>query len=104
VQGQGNAAPAKPVQESPQDAAREERQFWRVIVYTFAQRRDAEQRAASINGRFPEFEAEVFQPNDSSPYLVSIGGRMSRQEAAQLRATARASGLPRDAYMQNYSR
>jgi hypothetical protein len=29
---------------------------------------------------------------------------MSRQEAAQLRATARASGLPRDAYMQNYSR
>jgi serine/threonine protein kinase len=95
---------AKRAAEPPPAAAREERQFWRVIVYTFAQRQHAEQRADAINRRFPEFEAEVFTPNDSGPYLVAIGGRMSRQEATQLRAKARASGLPSDAYAQNYSR
>jgi serine/threonine protein kinase len=100
---QSKPVAAAPVQETRQDAAREERQFWRVIVYTFSQREHARQRAESINRRFPQYEAEVFQPNDNSPYLVSIGGRMSRQDAAQLRAAARESGLPRDAYIQNYS-
>lgn len=78
---------------------------WRVVAYTYSGKRAAEERARSINGRFPQFQAEVFSPRpDRSPYLVVLGGRMTRDEAVQLRRQARARGLPRDTYIQNYER
>ncbi|HWQ55354.1 MAG TPA: hypothetical protein VN442_16830 [Bryobacteraceae bacterium] len=78
---------------------------WRVVAYTYSGRRAAEQKARSINGRFPQFQAEVFAPRPGrSPYLVVLGGRMTRDEAVELRRKARAKGLPRDTYVQNYER
>jgi hypothetical protein len=78
---------------------------WRVIVYTFARLEPAEQRARAVNRRWPELQAEVFSPKPGQPpYLVAIGGRMSRADAERLRDDARGKGLPQDTYAQNYSR
>jgi hypothetical protein len=74
-----------------------------VIVYTFAQREAAEKKAEAINRQHPDFKAEVFSPQGGRPYLVALGGRMSREEASRLRSSAQESGLPRDSYIQNYS-
>jgi serine/threonine protein kinase len=92
---------ARPAVDS---AARQERPYWRLIVYTFSDREHAAQRVAALNKQHPAFKAAVFTPSGSAPYLVALGGRMSREDAAQLRARARGQGLPRDSYIQNYAK
>ncbi len=79
-------------------------QSWRVIAYTFARYEDAEKRAQSINTRTPDIHAEVFTLGSSPPsYLISLGGRMTREDAAALRKRALAKGLPRDTFIRNFS-
>ena len=76
---------------------------WRVIAYTYNGMRAAEKKAGSINQKWPQFRAEVFAPDrDRGPYLVALGGRMTREEAVRLQREALAKGLPRDTYAQNY--
>jgi hypothetical protein len=60
----------------------------------------------TINRNHPGFHAEVFAPKGEGnpPFLVAIGGAMDRDHALQMRREALRSGLPRDAYLQNYSR
>jgi hypothetical protein len=78
---------------------------WRVIAYTFSAYRDALKKARTINDKWPAMRAEVFTAKGQShgPYLIAIGGRMSRAEAASLRKKAVAQGLAHDTYIQNYS-
>jgi serine/threonine protein kinase len=81
---------------------------WRVIVYTFNRRTDARKRAERINAKWPDLHAEVFSPAEGNaqgktPYLVSLGGRLTRDEAARIRERAVAHGLPKDAYSQNFT-
>lgn len=77
---------------------------WRVIVYTYNARSDAEQRAQAINNRHPNLQAEVFSPDgNAAPYLVVVGGSMTRDQAKRFRRVAISSGMPRDAYTQNFS-
>ena len=47
---------------------------------------------------------EVFTPNGRPPYLVTVGGTMSREEAFALLKKGRSEGLPGDIYAQNYRR
>lgn len=79
---------------------------WRVILYTYNREADATKRVATINRRHPELNAEVFTPHGAgkSPFLVSIGGSTDRNVMTQLRHSAVKAGLPRDSYLQNYSR
>ena len=80
------------------------RDIWRVVAFTFARQSDAQKKADLINQKHPDFKAEVFSPNgNSGPYLVVLGGRMNRDDAARLRQDARAAGLPHDSYIQNYN-
>lgn len=76
---------------------------WRVIAYTYNARGPAEKKAATINRKWPEAKADVFSPGGSSRYLVSLGGRMTREEAVRLQHKARAKGLPRDTFARNYT-
>lgn len=77
--------------------------LWRVVVYTFNRQEDAEKKAHTLNAKHPHLQAQVFSPNGhAGPYLVTIGGRMSREDAAKLRSRALGSGIPRDTYIQNY--
>lgn len=78
---------------------------WRVIAYTFSAHQDAARKARAINEKWPAMAAEVFTPRGQSrgPFLVAIGGRRTRSDAAALQRKARSQGLPRDTYIQNYS-
>ena len=95
-----------PVPPEPVASAPLNRDYWRVIVYTYSAFRAAENKARSINQKWPAARAEVFTPNGSnrSPYLVALGGRMTRADAVALQKTARAKGLPRDTFVRNFSK
>jgi hypothetical protein len=76
---------------------------WRVVVYTFNRSEDAERKVRALNAKHPHLQAQVFTPNgQSGPYLITVGGRMTREDAAHFRSRALASGMPRDSYIQNY--
>jgi eukaryotic-like serine/threonine-protein kinase len=92
--------PAAP-QPQPQIGARLE---WRVIAYTYSNRQAATRRAAAITEKWPDSAAEVFQPKSHSPYLVALGSWMTHDDAVRLLKVARGKGLPRDTYIQNYTR
>lgn len=75
---------------------------WRVIAYTYNHAEQAQQKSAAITQQHPELRPEVFTPNGHAPYLVTVGGTMSRDEAFALARKVRIEGLPRDSYAQNY--
>jgi hypothetical protein len=104
--GAPGATPAAPLaaKPSPATASGEDRGVWHVIVYTFNHQDQAQHRAEAMAARHPELQPQVFTPTGGSPYFVALGGGMSRRDAYLLRNKARATGLPPDTYMQNYSR
>jgi serine/threonine protein kinase len=75
---------------------------WRVVVFTYNRDADAQKKAESVNKRHPDLDATVFRPKDGSPYLVTVGGNMTKDQAARLRQRVLRLGLPRDSYIQNY--
>jgi len=91
------AKPAKPAVANPGDPA-----VWRVVLYTFSRKEEAQNRAQAINGQHPGLDAQPFSPPHSHMYLVVAGGPMTRSEAARLRLKALRQGMPRDSYIQNY--
>jgi len=93
-------APLPPVRGEVRSAG-----SWRVIAYTYTRYQDAAHKASTINQKHPELQAEVFAPNGRSkgPFLVSLGGRVSRAEAQKLEQRAKSRGLPRDTFSRNYT-
>ncbi len=79
-------------------------EIWRVVAYTYNVESQARSKAAAIGKQHPDLHPEVFSPTGHAPYLVTLGGPLTQQEAAALRQTARSQGLARDVYTQNYSR
>lgn len=75
---------------------------WRVIAFTYRQEEQARQKAAAIAQEHPDLSPTVFRPNDHSPYLVTLGGPMSRQDAFAFSGKAKREGMPKDTYAQNY--
>lgn len=83
-------------------AGKSGRTDWRVIAYTYSDQPAAQKMATKLAERHPELKPEVFTPRGHAPYLVAVGGVMDRKQAYALAHRARALGLPRDAYAQNY--
>jgi hypothetical protein len=77
---------------------------WRVVAFTYNREAQAQQKVASVAAKHPDLRPEVFTPNGRAPYLVTVGGTMSRDEAFALVKKGYAEGLPRDSYAQNYRR
>jgi eukaryotic-like serine/threonine-protein kinase len=77
---------------------------WRVVAFTYNRETQAQQKAASVAAKHPDLRPEVFTPSGHAPYLVTVGGTMSRDEAFALVKKGHAEGLPRDSYAQNYRR
>jgi eukaryotic-like serine/threonine-protein kinase len=74
-----------------------------VVAYTYNREAQAQQKVASVAAKHPQLKPEVFTPNGHAPYLVVVGGAMSRDEAFALVKRAKGEGwLPRDSYAQNY--
>jgi serine/threonine protein kinase len=76
---------------------------WRVIAYTYNKQSQAQAKADSIAKKHSGLNPEVFTPNGHAPYLVTLGGSMTREQANAFRQKAISAGLPRDTYTQNYT-
>ena len=75
---------------------------WRVVAYTYNHQNQAQDKVAQILSKHPALSPEVFAPKGHAPYLVTVGGGMDRDAAMAFRRKARAEGLPRDTYAQNF--
>jgi Serine/threonine protein kinase len=75
---------------------------WRVVAYTYNHQNQAQDKVAQILSKHPGLNPEVFAPKGHAPYLVTVGGGMDRDAALSFRRRARAEGLPRDTYAQNF--
>jgi hypothetical protein len=80
------------------------RSHWRVVAFTFNHQDQAQKKADELATRYASLHPGVFSPSGHAPYLVTLGGPMPRDQATALRNQARAAGLPRDTYIQNYPR
>ena len=76
---------------------------WRLIVYTYNHQDQAQHKADQLAQRFATLQPEVFSPTGRAPYLVTLGGAMTREDAASFEAKVAGNGLPRDMYIQNYT-
>ncbi|WP_433963778.1 protein kinase domain-containing protein [Tunturiibacter gelidiferens] len=77
---------------------------WRVVAFTYNHEALAQQKVTTIAAKHPDLRPEVFTPNGHAPYLVVVGGTMSRDEAFAMVRKGRGEGLPHDSYAQNYRR
>ncbi len=77
---------------------------WRVVAYTYNHQDQAQQKVGVIASHHPDLKPEVFTPTGRAPFLVTVGGPMSRIEANVFKKKAHAEGLPSDIYTQNYTR
>lgn len=74
---------------------------WRVVVYTYRERKEAEQRVRDLAQRYPQLHAGILATRGGD-FLVTVGGAMSREDAMALRSRVVGMGLPRDSYAQNF--
>jgi hypothetical protein len=79
------------------------REQWRVVAFTYNHADQAQKKAETIAQKYADLHPEVFTPTGRAPYLVTLGGAMSRDQAFALAEQGRRLGLPRDTYAQNYS-
>ncbi len=92
-----NAAPPRAQKPSLESYGR-----WRVIAFTYDQEDKARQKAAAIAQEHPDLNPTVFTPNGHAPFLVTLGGQMSKQDAFAFSGKAKREGMPKDTYAQNY--
>ncbi len=98
--------PPSPVSPTPLAAAAPVaagQQVWRVVVYAYGRQAEAEQKAASIQAEHAELNPQVFSPNGHGPWLVTLGGAMSRADAIHMSNQVKSKGMPADSYAQNFT-
>ena len=76
---------------------------WRVVAFTYNHQDQAQHKADQLAEAHKSLHPEVFTPNGHAPYLVTVGGPMSRDQAVAFKNHVRGEGLPRDIYAQNYN-
>ncbi|HTH52873.1 MAG TPA: hypothetical protein VL495_02915 [Edaphobacter sp.] len=81
-----------------------QRTYWRVVAYTYNHQDQAQQKVDAVKSQHPSLNPEVFSPTGRAPYLVTVGGPMTHDQAEAFRRTARSAGMPHDVYIQNFAR
>ena len=76
---------------------------WRVVAFTYNRQDQAQHKADQLAEKHKSLHPEVFSPNGRAPYLVTVGGPMSRDQAMAFKNRVRGEGLPHDLYAQNYT-
>lgn len=92
---------AAPAAQAPAVAAAAGPRVWRVVVYTYHDRKEAQRQAHAMAAKYPQLRPGVMATR-SGDSLVTVGGAMSREQAVAFRARAVRMGLPRDSYAQNF--
>ncbi len=96
-------APAQPVAAHATNVPLSAMQAgWYVIAYTFNRADQAAIRVAAIAKKAPSLQPKIVAPGGHGPYLIALGGAMTRPQAEALQKRARESGLPRDTFVRNY--
>ena len=75
---------------------------WRVIAFTYNREDQAQHKMEEIAQSHPDLSPSVFSPTGQAPFLVALGGAMSRDDAFALSGKAKREGLPKDVYARNY--
>ena len=99
----GSSAAGKKTLPAPETAGADVREQWRVVAFTYNHADQAQKKAETIAQTHADLRPEVFTPTGRAPYLVTVGGVMSRDQAFAFAQQVRRQGLPRDTYAQNYS-
>jgi eukaryotic-like serine/threonine-protein kinase len=104
---ESHSAPSSVVAESSpastgNNVAGDSRGRWRVIAFTYNREDQAQQKVAEIAKSHPDLNPTIFRPNGRGPFLVTLGGPMSREDAFAFSGKAKREGMPRDIYAQNY--
>jgi hypothetical protein len=73
-----------------------------VVAFTYNRLDQAKKKSDTIAHKYGDLRPEVFTPSGRAPYLVTVGGAMSRDQAFALVQRVRKMGLPHDTYAQNY--
>jgi len=89
-----------PAQENAGAGVREQ---WRVVAFTYNHADQAQKKVETIAQKHSDLRPQVFTPTGGAPYLVTVGGVMSRDQAFAFAQQVRRLGLPHDTYAQNYS-
>ena len=102
---QQSAPTAAPTAAAPAQApARLGGPVWRVVAFTYNHKDQAQAKADWVNRHFRGFQAAVWSRSGRPPFLVTLDGSMNQKQAYGLRNHARAVGVARDVYAQDYSR
>jgi hypothetical protein len=93
------------ISSAPPTAARQTPALdeWRVVAFTYNRQDQASAKARTLEQRYASLHPSVFTPTGRAPYLVTLGGPLSRNQAVSLKNKLRGAGLPRDIYTQNYA-
>jgi hypothetical protein len=75
---------------------------WRLVLYAYRYRQDAERRLILLKRSHPTVDARLFIPVRKWPFMVVMGGPMSKDAADDLKKQAIAEGLPRAIYVQRF--
>jgi hypothetical protein len=94
--------PRKTAVPTGQGAPVDSRGRWRVIAFTYNSEDQARQKVAAIAQEHPDLNPDVFTPNGHSPFVVTLGGPMSMEDAFAFSGKAKREGMPKDTYAQNY--
>jgi hypothetical protein len=84
------------------DVAGDSRGRWRVIAFTYNREEQAQQKVTEIAKSHPDLNPGIFRPKGRGPFLVTLGGPMTREDAFAFSGKAKREGMPRDIYAQNY--
>jgi len=68
---------------------------WRVVLYSYQYRQDAQRRLVLLGRSHPTLDAHLFVPAAHGPFMVVMGGPLSKDAADQLKTQAIPLGLPR---------
>jgi hypothetical protein len=93
-----NSAPA-PVAGGP---AVNPNNNWRVVLYSYKYKKEADRRIVLLKRDHPDLDARLFVPVKKWPFMVVMGGPMSKESADELKKRALAEGMPRAIYVQRF--
>ncbi len=96
------SAAVETAKREPVAAAAKGEAGFRVICYTFSHEDQAWARAGAIHKAHPGLTPKVFAAGAHGPYLITLGGIMTRGEADATVRRARRDGLPRDTFARFY--
>jgi hypothetical protein len=75
---------------------------WHLVLYSYKYRQDAERRLVLLKRSHPALDARLFIPARKWPFMVVLGGPMSKDAADELKKQAIAQGMPRAIYVQRF--